>query len=105
TLPPPGMPGNNVLNAVSGTSSSNVWAVGYQTKRYQSYPTVPLAEHWNGTKWTVARTPPVSGSGELHGVVAIAVNNVWAVGELSSTNGPLVEHFDGASWQIFPTPK
>src|SRR5205823_3692563 len=57
TLPPPGMPGNNVLNAVSGTSSSNVWAVGYQTKRYQSYPTVPLAEHWNGTKWTVARTP------------------------------------------------
>jgi hypothetical protein len=103
-LPPAGMSGNNVLNAASGSASNDVWAVGFQTLMFQSYPRVPLAVHWNGAGWLVARTPRVSGSGELHGVAAIAADNVWAVGELGSTNGPLIEHWDGAAWHVSPSP-
>jgi hypothetical protein len=81
-----------------------VWAVGYQTQPGVSYPTEPLAVHWNGTKWALVGTPPVVGSGDLHGVVALAANDVWAVGEMSGTNGPLIEHFNGSSWRIAPSP-
>jgi hypothetical protein len=103
-LPRTGLPGNNVLNAVAGSASNDIWAVGYQARRYQSYPTVPLAERWNGTRWAPVRTPPVSGSGELHGVTALAADNAWAVGELDATNGPLIEHFDGVAWRTYPSP-
>jgi hypothetical protein len=103
-LPPRASAGDNVLTAVSGKAANDVWAVGYQAKRFVSYPTIPLAEHWNGSKWVVVRTPAVTGSGALHGVVALASNNVWAVGELGSSNGPLIEHYDGVSWQMFPNP-
>jgi hypothetical protein len=103
-VPPRGSPGDNVLNAVSGSASNDVWAVGHQARRFQSYPTVPLAVHWNGTAWSVARTPAVSGSGDLHGVAALAPDDVWAVGELGSSNGPLIEHFDGTAWTLAASP-
>jgi hypothetical protein len=71
---------------------------------FQSYPTVPLAERWNGSKGSVVRTPAVSGSGALDGVVSLASNNAWAVGKLGTSDGPLIEHYDGVTWRTFPNP-
>jgi hypothetical protein len=45
----------NSLNAVSGRTSSDAWAVGYYGN-----PTTPdetLILHWNGTSWTQAKSP------------------------------------------------
>ena len=68
--------------------------------------------HWNGTTWTVTKTP-VQGKGTniLYGVVAPAPNDAWAVG-LSIPKAPpaesptltLIEHWNGSAWQIVSSP-
>jgi hypothetical protein len=58
----------NALQDVSGTASNDVWAVGYSSEKYYPNYPHPLAEHWNGSSWTVVKTPPV-GIGELRSVV------------------------------------
>jgi hypothetical protein len=40
----------------------------------------------------------------LSATAAIADNDIWAVGESSSTNQTLAVHFNGTSWSIVPTP-
>src|SRR5438132_12321677 len=35
---------------------------------------------------------------------AIADNDIWAVGDSSSTNQTLAVHFNGTSWSVVPTP-
>jgi hypothetical protein len=88
------------LNGVVGLSSNNVWAVGQMnsTSTAGGFPiTVPLIEHWNGTRWSVVASPnpsPELGA-QLLGVTAIAANNVLAVG-----TGGLVEHWNGLKWSI-----
>src|SRR5438093_13731490 len=56
---------NAQLNAVSGASRDDVWAVGYS----YSGPG-PLVEHWDGTAW--ALVTDASPGGPLNGVVAIS---------------------------------
>src|SRR3989442_2162400 len=45
-------PKENFLYAISGSSSSDVWAVGNQYDTGLSQ-WKPLAEHWDGTSWSV----------------------------------------------------
>jgi hypothetical protein len=52
---PAGPAGDNELTAVTATSPSNAWAVGYHA---EGTTDVPLIEHWDGAAWT--------GPGELH---------------------------------------
>ena len=44
----------NVLNGVAAVSSNDVWAVGFWVDGLQRRT---LAEHWDGTSWTVVSTP------------------------------------------------
>ncbi len=85
------------LSGVSCDSTADCWAVG-STAQYVS-PTsntsVEYIVHWNGTAWTSSTVP---GAGPLSGVVALASNNVWAVGSDPSTGNVLIEHWDGTSW-------
>src|SRR5438105_3286110 len=50
---------DNYLNGVSATSSTDAWAVGSYTVGTAANT---LAEHWNGTSWSVVPSPNV-GSG------------------------------------------
>src|SRR5439155_25329892 len=98
---------NNYLFATAAVSANDVWAVG----TYNS-PTNrrTLAEHWNGSTWSIVATPnPISGPSLLTGVAAISSNNVWAVGyyEYDTTNGlfrAFSEHWNGTSWSPVATP-
>ncbi len=85
------------LTGVSCDSTSDCWAVG-STAQYVS-PTsntsVEYIVHWNGTTWTSSSAP---GAGPLSGVVALASNNVWAVGTDPSTGNILIEHWNGTAW-------
>jgi hypothetical protein len=95
-----------ILYGVDARASNDVWAVGaYHDASGFSYET--LIEHWNGTSWTVVPSsdshpddPDFNSS--LSGVVAIASNDVWAVGEDGS--GALIEHWDGTTWSVVPAP-
>ena len=79
---------NYALNGISGTSATDLWAVGAAAGQ-------GVILHYNGTKW--ARVPsPSDGDTYLQGVVATSATNAWAVGENAS--GLLVQHWNGKSW-------
>jgi hypothetical protein len=70
---------SNYLLGVAAISSSNLWAVGYADD-FTTSPTT-LAEHWNGSSWSVVsspnRQPPAD---SLAAAAVISASNIWAVG-------------------------
>jgi hypothetical protein len=102
--PSPGTFGINELNAVAAISPTDVWAVGSSTDVGAYAET--LIEHWNGATWSVVPSPNVSGENNgLYDVVAIAANDVWAVGYRGiGVFEPLAMHWNGATWALFPSP-
>jgi hypothetical protein len=96
---------NSSLYAVAGSSSSNVWAVGW----YQSGPSgvdhSTLVEHWDGARWQVQPSPDAPGSTEesqLYAVAALSRTSAWAVGT-SRGPIPLIERWDGIHWTAAPS--
>jgi len=96
-------PYGNQLSSVAAVSNSDVWAVGTTGAN-------ALAEHWNGSSWSIVPTPKPAGSGvqaQLLGVTAITSSDVWAVGFSASPTtdyATLAEHWNGSAWSIVPTP-
>jgi hypothetical protein len=84
----PGLPNPKAseLVAVSCTVPFSCTAVGDATSTGQS--AAPLAEHWDGAKWTVQATPLPAGSssGGLTGASCLAVLNCTAVGYSAATH-------------------
>jgi hypothetical protein len=101
--PSPGTAGRNVLYAVDAGSANDVWAVGGQQNSGNYSET--LIMHWNGTCWTVIPSANVPGvNNELYGVVALAPNDVWAVGYSGVVDFvTLVQHWNGSTWSIVPS--
>jgi hypothetical protein len=101
---------NDVLSGVSALSDSEVWAVGSFSCSGQNNVKHTLAEGWNGSAWTVVPSVDVGTRGsELLGVAALAANDVWAVGDVSTSatvNGDrtLIEHWNGTAWAVVPSP-
>jgi hypothetical protein len=94
------------LAAVDATGSADAWAVGSASSDIQSGPQMPLALHWNGTRWVPA-TVPAPGNTALAGVDARTPSDVWAVGSSSDSSGgaqPYAAHFDGTSWHNVAPP-
>jgi len=102
--------GTPFLLSVSADATNDAWAVGYNEAVIDEDAT--LAMHWNGTAWTPVSTPNVgSGNNVLESVLALAPNNVWAVGYSTPEPPPqspatltLIEHFDGTSWNVVSSP-
>lgn len=101
---------NNYLYGVSALSDSDVWAVGKFNTLSGGVIDQTMTEHWNGSAWSIVSTPAVSSQGsELLGVSALTPNDVWAVGDLSTSNNvngrrTLIEHFNGTAWSMVPSP-
>jgi len=98
------------LLGASADARSDAWAVGFKGPENDSSRT--LAMHFDGSKWAAVKTPSVgSGANQLNAVLALAPNDVWAVGFSTPVAPPsqvatlnLIEHFDGTSWTIVPCP-
>lgn len=93
--------GDNVLNAISARTPQDIWAVGHAEDH-------SLTMHFDGTAWTVVPSPNRQYGIRLEDVVAIAADDVWAVGWTGSNNFDdenIALHWDGASWTIVPTPQ
>jgi hypothetical protein len=96
----------NWLTSVSALAANDVWAVG----RYGDHDGGPLdetlVEHWNGTSWSLVKSPSPGGSStddDLWGVAAVSANDVWAVGGVgffldAQFSVPLRLHWDGSRW-------
>lgn len=96
------------LNGVSGSSSSDVWAVGrvcctpHGSQEYYS----SLIEHWDGASWTIipgASAEPADV--QLFAVAAISPSDAWAFGHGGYPDSQvLIEHWDGSTWSVVANP-
>jgi hypothetical protein len=99
------------LLAVSGTSNSDVWAVGYiYNQKFAVYQ--PVAMHSTGGAFADTKLPRKGrGYSVLNAVAAVAPNDVWAAGYwntspfYSGSGLPLFEHWDGTAWHVVPSPE
>lgn len=92
---------NASLLAVSGSTASDAWAVGFSVLGHDEDST--LIEHWNGSAWSVNSASAITGFGaRLNGVVDLSPVNAWAVGE--GTTGTLIDHWNGTAWSAVPVP-
>ena len=97
--------GDDGFNEVVQSSPSDAWSLGYSTVDFNRFAT--LAEHWDGSSWSVVTTPnPGADSNVLVGGAAASPSDVWAVGFslAGSRYSTLVEHWDGASWTAIASP-
>jgi hypothetical protein len=94
-----GTPYPGQLNAVTATSASNAWAVGYA-------PGETLIERWNGKGWKFVNSLNLGASGDLYGVAAPSASDAWAVGYLPGPSGSasLIAHWNGKSWKRVKSP-
>jgi hypothetical protein len=91
---------NSALLAVSASSATDAWAVGFEVLGRHQHST--LLEHWNGTAWSVDTADAIkSPTTELNAVLDLSPVNAYAVG-LGS--GPQLEHWNGTAWQPVTLP-
>ena len=103
-----------MLRGISGTSSSDIWAVGVQQTSPNGYvypyTTNTLVLHWNGTGWQQFTTPnPSASQNDLYDVEMLSPTNGWACGiyNVSGTSGQgILMKWDGSSWaqHFLPNP-
>ena len=101
--------GDNILNGVSASSATDAWAVGSLCCSIRNSGTGALAEHWDGSAWTVVLGPDARFQDEtLNAVADVSPTDAWAVGRVkqSGYNGgtPLILHWDGSGWQTIAPP-
>jgi hypothetical protein len=63
--------------------------------------------HWDGTSWSVVKSPTPAGIADLAGVEALATDDIWAVGgrvnQQANAVRTLVEHWNGTAWKVVPS--
>jgi hypothetical protein len=103
-VPSPTLPGSQLFGTAA-IAANDIWSVGDVLSSSGS-STTTLAEHFNGTSWSVVPTPSLPTGGFLEGVAAVAGNDVWAVGGAGSLPPfqTLFEHWDGKSWSVISSP-
>jgi hypothetical protein len=99
------------VNSVSGSSSSDIWAVGVSSSRRD-----PHLRHFNGSTWTASAgaTLPLPPSGGrslrttgLNAVTDLSPTNVWAVGRAmfgDASRHTLIEHLTAGGWSLVSGP-
>lgn len=100
------------LDGVSCTSVDDCMAVGsarYATTTYFGYRRVPLAEHWDGTAWTLIDVPSADDGTvgmHLNAVSCTAADACIAVGVHPGYGSaePIVAHWNGTTWALEPAP-
>jgi hypothetical protein len=95
------------LEWVACSSASACEATGHYENA--SGVTVTLAEHWNGTEWSLQPTPNPEGAKEsaLEQVSCVSAASCMASGFSKNSSGTLVtlaEHWDGTSWSLQSPP-
>ena len=81
----------NTLRDVAVAAPDDAWAVGWRIAG-SHYRT--LAQHWDGSTWSVVPTPGLgSGDAVLTGVAALSSQDVWSVGWVMRDDGlrPVVD--------------
>ena len=95
----------NTLNAVSCIRGRSCVAVGDHASNSSLGRT--LVESWNGTGWSVVRSPDRGTSSTLNAVSCLSGKLCVAVGDYGSNSNlsrTLVESWNGTVWSVMPSP-
>jgi len=99
------------VDGVSGSSRSDIWAVGSANSQRD-----PHLRHYNGATWTATAgatlPPPPAGARRLHttglnAVADLSPANVWTVGRATfadSSRHALIEHLGPDGWSVVNGP-
>ena len=95
------------FRAVRAVSTNDVWAVGSSFSNATGFQT--LIEHWNGTQWSVVRSPnpgAPSTNNTLLGLAVTSTSNAWAVGTSSTATADhtLILRWNGTQWSQVTSP-
>lgn len=107
TTPDPGGTGaqsDNELSGVSCRTATSCWAVGFHNTTTGSHLNEAL--HWNGKKWSLAKTPDPAGSGatdknELADIRCVSASMCFAVGGQQKSGGAIqneILRWNGSKW-------
>jgi hypothetical protein len=85
----------SAYQAVVAPGADSAWAFGTTNAAGEPAPGTPVAERWNGTKWSSSALP--SGlSSEIFAASAVSASSVWAVTEV----GGDILHWNGSAWSV-----
>ena len=95
----------SILVSVSCPASRFCVAVGSYDDHPHGVPiSTPLVERWDGTRWTIQKTPRLGG-GPYHGLQSVSCTSRRACTAVGYTAGDvLVERWNGRTWSIQTTP-
>ncbi len=91
------------ITTVLPLAKNDVWIAGSYSPTGSL--TIPLYEHFNGTKWTVVPNPDLGDGGTIRGLSAQSSHDIWAVGTYRSNPNnpidlPLIERWNGSRWSM-----
>jgi hypothetical protein len=91
-LTTPTLPAAASLAAVSASSATDAWAVGWTG----GYTHIALSEHWNGSAWSVVPGPGSKAKFfALRGVADLSPTSAYAIG----SDPGVAYHWDGTAWR------
>ena len=101
--PNPGGSAGTRLTGVACPGPATCLAVGWFTDG-ASGDTLPTAEKWNGTSWSLLSVPDAPGSTDarLDGIACSGTGNCFAAGV--SMSHTFIEHWNGSAWSIVSSP-
>jgi hypothetical protein len=91
----------NALFQVAASGPDDIWATGEDSVSLAS-PTLTLAEHWNGHRWSVVPTPddPTASFNDLESLAVRSPTNAWTgVSTSGNANGDFFAHWNGKTWR------
>jgi hypothetical protein len=96
------------LHGVWCVSARSCQAVGfYQVSASGSFPSFPLAERWDGTRWSLVKAPATgSANSFFNGITCTAAQDCWVVGSRAAGTftRTLIEHWNGTTWSAVSAP-
>ncbi len=95
SLPVPTTEPDLDITSISGSSPSDIWAVGTAFQEGLHHNNSPVLEHFNGTSWSNVTVPVKSPTGGLTDVVAVTPADAYAV----TTVGAIL-HWNGTTWTL-----
>jgi hypothetical protein len=89
------------LRDVTGTSSRDVYAVGFVSPHGGDLDAPGIIYHYDGVEWKEVSVPGLAGL-SLNGVWASSPSDAFVVGQ--GSNGAVVFHFNGTAWSPMAVP-
>lgn len=107
-----GAPRYGSPSAIAVAAPDDLWIIGLASGSGDGVSGSPiLTVHWDGSNLTEVHTPGVGNrQNNMEDAVAIASNDMWAVGDYNNTGvgdytfHGMTYHYDGGSWNQVPNP-